>query len=375
MRIGIDLSIAATQRAGVANYAFNLVKALIGIDQVNQYYIYSHTPIADLEVGQKNNVQLIYPKHKINRHLWFQLVLPFSLAKNKIDLFFGPNFMFPLFSRVRSAIVIHDLSFMLYPETQSFFNKLYRKLLPYCARRAARIITDCSAIKAEVVKCFRVVPEKIIPIYAGVGREFRTIEDTSCLTRIRQKYHLPEKFVLYVGTLEPRKNIIRLLEAFALVKKVFLDLKLVLVGKKGWLYQEIFNKIRKLGLENEIIIAGHVLWEDLPAIYNLALVFTFPSLYEGFGLPVLEAMACGVPVVTSNCSSLPEVAGEAALLVDPKSATQIADAIKRFLSDAGLREQMIKKGRARVVAFTWEKCAQKVLGVLSELYGLDKENG
>ncbi|MFC1511043.1 glycosyltransferase family 4 protein [Candidatus Margulisiibacteriota bacterium] len=340
MRIGIDISLATKDKAGIGSYADNLAGALAELDKANQYFLYSHSA------------------SHLNRHLWFQSLLPLSLQKDEIDVFHGTNFMSPFLSSVSSVITIHDLSFLLYPESQPLIRRLYRKLLPLSVKGARKIIVPSQIVKDEVIKYYGVAGSKIAVTPEGVSSEFKVVGDKDKLSSVRQRYGLPEKFILYVGTLEPRKNVAKLIEAFRMLKDKEPGIKLVIVGKKGWLFQKM--------AEQDVIFTGYVPAKDLPAVYNLAEVFVFPSLYEGFGLPVLEAMACGVPVVTSNVSSLPEVAGEAALLANPNSAEAIAEQVLKLLKDPSLRESMINKGLARAKLFTWEKCARETLKVYQE---------
>jgi glycosyltransferase involved in cell wall biosynthesis len=204
-------------------------------------------------------------------------------------------------------------------------------------------------------------------VYEAAQNNFKRIQVHKILNSIKQKYHLPDRFILFVGTLEPRKNIIRLLEAYARIKDK-LPHKLVIAGTKGWLYQPIFEAVKRLSLRNNVIFLGYVDDGNLPALYNLADLFVYPSIYEGFGLPVLEAMACGIPVITSNVSSLPEVAGDAAVLVDPYNVKELAGAMKHVLTNASLRKQVINKGFQQAKNFSWKKCARETLKVYEEVY-------
>jgi glycosyltransferase involved in cell wall biosynthesis len=239
--------------------------------------------------------------------------------------------------------------------------------------RADLILADSENTKDDLVELLGVPRSKVKVIYPGVDERFRPIKDELALNDVRERYELPSRFILSLGTLEPRKNLVRLIEAFSLLSLLspfpfpFSPLSLVIAGGKGWLYEDIFRKVEELGLGERVVFTGFVSDADLPVIYNLAELFVFPSLYEGFGLPVLEAMACGTPVVTSNSSSLPEVVGEAGLMVDPMDVEGLAEAMWRALSDHPLRERMIRSGMRRARGFTWEKSAEELLSLYKEL--------
>jgi len=273
---------------------------------------------------------------------------------------------------IRCSIVgtIFDLTTIIYPE----FHKRkviehQEKVFYYFKENASLIIAISENTKMDIVKYIHIPEDKIRTIYCGVGDEFRKIEDIRVLKNRLRGIGIDYPYILYLGTLEPRKNVERLIEAFIQLKKRRqINEKLVISGIKGWGYQSIFDKVASLGTEKEIVFTGFIPNELLPFLYNGASAFVYPSLYEGFGLPVLEAMACGVPVVTSNISSLPEVAGDAAILINPYSVDELADGIWRILSDEGLRNQCIIKGIERANSFTWERCAKNTLDAFNEVY-------
>ena len=285
------------------------------------------------------------------------------------DFFWTPGtFLLP----VRCSIVgtIFDLTTIIYPE----FHKRkviehQEKAFHYFKENASLIIAISENTKMDIMKYLHIPEEKIRTIYCGVGDEFRKIEDVRVLKSRLKGIGVGYPYILYLGTLEPRKNVERLIEAFIQLKKgKRIDEKLVISGIQGWGYQSIFDKVASSGIEKEVIFTGFGPNEFLPFLYNGASAFVYPSFYEGFGLPVLEAMACGVPVVTSNVSSLPEVAGNATILINPYSVDELADGIWRILSDEELRNQCIKKGIERAKSFTWERCAKNTLDVFNEVY-------
>ena len=243
------------------------------------------------------------------------------------------------------------------------------KIFHYFKKKASLIIAVSENTKIDVMKYLNVPEKKIRVIYHGVEKEFQKIEDGEYLKHRLRGIGIDYPYIFYLGTLEPRKNVERLIEAFIQLKKRNqINEKLVISGIKGWGHQSIFDKVASSGIEKEIIFTGFVPNEFLPFLYNGASAFVYPSLYEGFGLPVLEAMACGVPVVTSNVSSLPEVAGDAAILLNPYSVDELADGIWRILSDEDLRNSCITKGIERAKSFTWERCAMETLKAFNEVY-------
>jgi glycosyltransferase involved in cell wall biosynthesis len=229
--------------------------------------------------------------------------------------------------------------------------------------RADLVLADSQSTKDDLVELLGVEADRIEVVYPGVEERFHPIENQALLEEVRRRYNLPPRFILGLGTLQPRKNFVRLIEAYSLLVTRHSSLQLVIAGGKGWLYEEIFATVERLGLEKKVVFPGFVADEDLPALYNLAELFVFPSLYEGFGLPPLEAMACGTPVITSDASSLPEVVGEAGLMVEATDVEGLTQAMQRVLEDSALRERMIAKGMKQAKKFTWEQAAAKLLSL------------
>jgi glycosyltransferase involved in cell wall biosynthesis len=263
----------------------------------------------------------------------------------------------------RTLLTVHDLSFLHYPD--HFVPKLVRYLsgvVPRSVARADRVLADSQATRDDLIEYMGVPPEKVQVLYSGVDGRFRPTEEPGERERLKERYGLPgdRPYVLSVGTVQPRKNYVRLIRAFASLERT--SHELVIAGGHGWLYQEVLAEAEER--KDRVRMLGFVDDADLPALYRGAALFAFPSLYEGFGLPVLEAMACGVPVVCSNTSSVPEVAGDAALLIDPHDEESLAQALERLLSDEGLREQMVKQGFERAGQFTWERAARQLLSTI-----------
>jgi glycosyltransferase involved in cell wall biosynthesis len=307
--------------------------------------------------------------------LWHRLRLPIPVEwfTRPVDIFHSTDFVLPPVRQARTILTVHDLTFMRLPQCAEAGLRAYlNKVVPRSIERADLVLADSQSTKNDLVELLGISPDKIEVVYAGVERRFRPMEGERALQRVKKRYGLDFPFILSLGTLEPRKNFTGLIEAYALMRdkgKEVKDreLKLVIAGGKGWLYDEIFARVKELGMENEVIFPGFVADEDLPALYNLAKLFAFPSLYEGFGLPPLEAMACGTPVVTSDRPSLPEVVGEAGLMVKATDSQELAKAMERGLTDKNLRREMREKGLKQAAKFTWEAAAGKLLDVYSTL--------
>jgi glycosyltransferase involved in cell wall biosynthesis len=283
-------------------------------------------------------------------------------------IYHNPAFILPLLNfNYRKIITVHDLGFYVFGDkfASGWHARHMRFMLPYSINHADAIIAVSQATRQQIIKIFQVAPEKITVTYEGVSERYRVIQDRAEVKKVLQKYHIQDPYVLFVGTMDPRKNLVRLVQAFKKVKMEKKNLKLVIVGHKGELYTEELNKLITSG---DIVLTGYVEEEDIVYLYNGASIFAFPSLYEGFGLPILEAMACGIPVITSNVYSMPEVAGDAALLVHPESVEAIAEAIMRLQDDQSLRSGLITKGLARASTFTWDKTAAGTLAVYQKTF-------
>jgi glycosyltransferase involved in cell wall biosynthesis len=295
------------------------------------------------------------------RVLWEQLVQPGVLRRMGADLVHCPAFVGPLFTPCPMVITIHDLSFIRFPDLFRPANRLYLTVMTrLSARRARRLIAVSAHTAAEAARLLNISSERIDVVYHGVEPDFHPLPFDE-IAAFRQRQKLPERFVLFVGTLEPRKNLVRLVKAFARVRDDRVGL--VLAGGKGWLYDELFAQVEALGLSEKVVFAGYVPNEDLPLWYNAATVLAYPSLYEGFGLPVLEAQACGTPVLTSNVSSLPEAAGDAALMVDPYDVEALAGGLDRLLTEKTLRQELRERGLAHAGQFSWPHTARETTRV------------
>lgn len=299
------------------------------------------------------------------RVVWEQAVQPWALRHIQADLVHGPVFVAPLLAPCPVVVTVHDLSFLRYPHFFRPANRLYlRAFSRASARRARRIIAVSEHTAQESARLLGVPRSKIDVVYHGVDPIFRPLS-TERVEAFRRQEGLPERFVLYVGTLEPRKNLVRLVEAFARLQPHRLQppVHMVLAGARGWYDQELFWRVEELQMEEWVHFPGYIPAERLPFWYNAATAFAYPSLYEGFGMPVLEAQACGVPVLTSNRSALPEAAGDGALQVNPEDVGQIADGLLRLLEDEALRVDLRRRGLAHARCFSWERAAAGTLDV------------
>ena len=371
MRICIDASPAVHHRAGLGRYAQELTSALLAADTDNEYVAFYHRPEGahvdpPLDRIPHLTTSLNTKPWRLAALLGQFLRIPQDRMFPGIDLFHATDHLLPRLSRVKTVFTLHDLIFRLYPETHKPLNRWFLTLaMPQFLRAANAVIAVSKNTKRDAVRFYNLDEAKFHVVYEGVNERFRPAPAQD-VAHVRQVYALPEHFILSLGTIEPRKNLTALLEVYRHLLDRGSELRLVVVGKKGWLYEGFFRRLRELGLEDEVIFPGFVPDEDLPAFYTAADLFVLPSLYEGFGLPVLEAMACGAPVVTSNASSLPEVAGEAGILVDPNDVRDLVRGIEQVLADEGKRKEMQVKGLQQAARFSWDRAARETLLVYHE---------
>jgi glycosyltransferase involved in cell wall biosynthesis len=305
------------------------------------------------------------------RIAWEQAVGPIALQRHRVDLVHGPVNISPVLARHRSVVTVHDLAFLVYPEQYPGAKQRYLNLLTGLSiKRAGRVIAVSDSTRADILRYYGVHPERVVVVPNGVDPDFAQVSDPNRLKALRDQYRLPEQFILFVGTLQPRKNLVGLLRAYArIVNEV--DWPLVVVGAPGWLYEPVFNEARWLGVADRVIFAGYADPDALPLWYSAASVFVYPSLYEGFGLPVLEAMACGTPVITSSTSSLPEVAGDAAIYVNPADVVALASALARLIHQPALQAELRERGQARARRYSWEQTARETAEVYRQVAGLE----
>ena len=373
-RIGIDYTSAVRQRAGIGRYTRGLIGALAEVDRTNRYQLFSAGRDPEAKAWPSNFHLRTLPL--TDRHLsilWQRLrvPLPVEAITGPLDLFHSPDFALPPVRRARTVLTVHDLSFMRYPECSSSALLAYLlRAVPRSVARADVILADSESTRRDLVELLHVAPERARVVYPGVEARFVPQGDAPALGAMLARYGVRRPYILGLGTLQPRKNFVRLIRAYGLLRnRRDLPHQMVIGGGKGWLYEEIGETIAELGLEDHVRLIGFVADDDLPALYSAADIFAFPSLYEGFGLPVLEAMGCGTPVVTSTASSLPEVAGDAAILVDPHDVEALAEALGRLVDDDGLRNDLRLRGFERARRYTWRDAAVRLLGVYTHVLG------
>ena len=370
MHIGVDYTAAAWQGAGIGRYTRELIRAVTALDHESYYTLfYAARGLSPTSPYLRDLRTLCADQPRVRARpigltprqltiLWQRLRLPLraELLAGAFDILHAPDFVLPP-TAARTLLTVHDLTFLVHPEcAEAGLRRYLTRAVPYALRRATMVLVDSQATAADLARLLGVTGPRVRLLYPGVDARFRPLPATET-EQVRTKLGLPTRFLLFVGTLEPRKNLPRLMAGFARAA-IDPDLALVIAGRRGWLEEEIFATVAQLGIAHRVHFLDFVADADLPALYNLAQAFVYPSLYEGFGLPVLEAMACGTPVVTAAVASLPEVAGDAAILVDPLSEATIALGIERALRAT---EQLHAAGLAQARRFSWNGAASTLL--------------
>ncbi len=381
MRIAIDYNTALRQVAGIGRYTRELVRALAELrsgDDIVLFYaahdlrqrVAALDGLLDLQsINPRVSAVPIPLSERWLTIMWQRARLPIPVERwtGRIDLLHAPDFVLPPAWTRRTLVTVHDLSFRLHPEAAH--ERLRRYLegaVPRSLRRAQCVLADSSSTAQDLERLMGLPSHKIRVLYPGIGSQFRRVEDPLVLRRVQDRYSLPERFLLHVGTIEPRKNLVHLIAAFEEVQsgRHGAGLGLVLAGKPGWLADPILQRARTTG---GVVLTGAVADDDLPALYTLAGVLVYPSLYEGFGFPPLEALACGTPIVTSNTSSLPEIVGDAGMMVDPRDPAALAAALRRALDDPSVAAAARATAPGRAAQFTWPAAARQLLEVYSSL--------
>lgn len=370
MKIAIDASTISTQ-GGPRAYVIGLIAALLQIDQHNEYVVFYNVPVHLGRFPQAR--EIVLPGKQPLARLWREhVLLPLACRREKVDLLHCPKSAVPFINSCPVVVTLHDLIPINHPETETRAAQLYWRIqIPIAARRASFIITDSCHARQEIVEMFGVSDRRIAVTPLGYPPAMDEPYDEARAVELRRRFHLPDSYILYVGTIQPRKNLDMLIEAYSRLRcEGATSKKLVIAGRKGWLYDALFARITALGLENDVIFTGFVPDEDLPALYDGACLFVYLSLFEGFGLPPLEAMARGIPVVTSNTTSLPEVVGEAGITVQPDNLEDVVRGMNMVLSDEGRAEQLRQLGKIRARQFSWERTARETLAIYRQVAGL-----
>jgi len=382
MRIGIDARfLTHPQLGGFKTYTRNLIAALAEVDGENEYVLYlDRAPDAQTALPDRPNftAQIVPGEMPMLGVLWREQVsLVFRVARDKLDLLHSPCLTAPLCSPCRTLVTIHD---MIWRYPQQFANGAalsikrrlmqwyYRRVPEWVAQRAAAVITVSQAAKESIVQHLGIVADQIVVTHEAASSLYHPVGDPRQIVAVQQKYQLPERFILAIGSADPRKNLRGLLRAYAsLPKSLRVQHRLTIVWTHNFLAPTITAEANTLGLGGQIQFLERVPNDDLALLYNAAALFVFPSFYEGFGLPLLEAMACGTPVVAANNSSIPEIVGEAALLIEAKDVLGIAAAMTQVLTDDALRQHLIEKGLKRAAGFSWARCASETVGVYKKV--------
>ncbi|NDJ76720.1 MAG: glycosyltransferase family 4 protein [Chloroflexi bacterium] len=364
LNIAIDASrTTIAQRTGTENYALQLIRALLALETPHHFTLYFRDqPAPDLFPDYANVTQRIIPW----RRMWTHLRFAAALWRARPGVTFVPAHTLPLWFPGPAVVTVHDLGYVYFPNAHPSAARYYLAWSTrHSVRRARRVIVDSLATAKDLAAHYRISENKMELVYPGVNEELVQVNDAGKLAAVRARYGLPERYLFFVGTLQPRKNIARIVQAYARWRAAQSetesepDTALVLAGPQGWLYDPAWTA----GVEG-VILPGYVEDDDIAALYSGAQALLFPTLHEGFGFPVLEAMRCGTPVITSTTSSLPEVAGDAALLVNARDVDAIADAIGQVVSDPDLRSDLVQKGYVQADQFTWQRAAEKVLRTL-----------
>ena len=373
LRIAIDYTSAVNQNAGIGRFVRGLVGALLEQDRANSYLLLhaAPNPGASPRFPSARNVRrrpLRLSERWLNI-LWHRarVPLPIDWLTGPLDIFHSPDFVLPPVRHARSILTVHDLAFLLYPECADERLRAYlEKTVPRSVHRADFVVADSENTRNDVIVLLGVPPERVSVVPGGVDPSFAPVDDPARRAALRGRLGLDDEtpFILFVGVLEPRKNLVGLIEAFQILKsRRSVPHKLVVVGRKGWLWEGIMERAERSPVRDDIVFAGFIPDGELATLYSTAEMFAFPSHYEGFGLPILESMACGTPVVASRASSLPEVVGDAGLQVDPEDAEQLAAALELLALNPDVRQDFRHRGLERAATFTWHAAAGTLLDV------------
>ena len=368
MRIGIDARLVFYHKAGIGQYILRLTQSLAQINRDDAFVLFASRKDSTPIVSQSNfkREKLWTPSH----HRFERWALSLELMPFALDVLHSPDFIPPARARCPSIITVHDLAFLLYPRFLTRDSARYYGQVDLAARQADHIIAVSESTKRDTIRLLGVPAEKISVIYEAAHPVFSPVTNPDAIERTRARYNLPDNVILFVGTIEPRKNLPTLLRAFRRLRDNYkTDAALVIAGNRGWLADEVDSVASELQLGDTVRFLGGVPNEQLVYLYNAAKIFVWPSFYEGFGLPPLEAMACGTPVITSQVSSLPEVVGDAATLINPEDVDGLTVAMWRALSDENLRREMRAKGLKRAQTFSWERAARETLSVYQRVAG------
>lgn len=372
MRIGIDATALPSQPVGAGNYIIHLVRALARENERYDLLVFAHPAGRELigvPESERFHWAVIPGENPVRRLLWEQFSLPGLARRNRLDLLHSLHYTRPWRLPCLSVVTFHDMTFFLYPQLHTRSKQVFFPLVIRASARSANaLIAVSDSTRRDSLRLLGIPAEKIFTTQLGVDPAFHPIRDPKRWEEIRQKYQLPDRFILYVGLVEPRKNLPGLIQAYHLAVERGIEHRLVIVGGFGWRYRQVLEEVEARGLQERVRFTGYIPQVDLPIVYNLASLFVYPTLYEGFGLPALEAMACGTPVVTSDVASLPEIVGEAGILVPPGDQQALSQALQEVLGNQGLQDRLATKGPERASQFTWERTARQTLQVYQHVF-------
>lgn len=366
MRIGIDAHMIGSRETGNETYCLGLVEGLSKLRDGNQYVVYLSSKETLIELDDQPNFERRVLAH--GSSVW-RLAAGYAQASriDKLDLL-HVTYNTPLFTKCPQVVAVHDISYAHFPE---FFSKrdlrLLSKYVPYSVRSARHVLTLSQSAADDIANVYGVPREKLTVVPLAARKTYTHVADPALVGEVRERFGLAGPYILAVGNLQPRKNLSRLVEAFAQLPRSLRDLKLVLVGKAQWQQSQVYERVKDLNLEDRVVFTGYVTDDELALLYHSSQALVYPSLYEGFGLPILEAMACGTPVICSNTSSMPEVAGDAALLIDPLNVGEMSEAIAQVAGSGSVRAELAARGLRRNAQFTWQETARQTANVYEKV--------
>jgi len=369
LRIGFEGTSLLGQRSGIGKHTYRLLGALLDMKPDWEFLLYSNRPLEPLGPCLSRAKPVISGSPS-KRLLWMHFVLPSVIRNSQPNLCHFPNSMAPLRQQSPFVLTIHDASLFIHSNHHPLARLISIRLpLTYLARKASAVITVTNNSKDKLLPILNIPAEKVHVIHNAPASDFEPISDPAQRDAIRDKYELPDQYLLFVGTLESRKNLVRLVRAFDQVQKKGFPHQLIIAGADGWMSDRLYEEIENLDLQSQVRLIGYVPDNDLPGLLSMSTLLVYPSLFEGFGLPPVEAMTCGTAVVTSDCSSMPEVCGDAAHYVDPEDETSIAEGIITVLEDEEYRQELIRRGFLRASLYSWEEAARKTIDLYELVLG------
>lgn len=371
MRIGIDATALPSKPVGAGTYTIQLIRALAALETEHEFVIFAHRDKRVLiDVPPKPGLSwvLVPDKSPPRRLVWEQTLFPRLVHKSGVQLLHSLHYTQPFFLSCSSVVTFHDMTYFIYPQLHTRSKRIFFPIaIRLSAKRANALIASSENTRQDAIRLVNIPNQKISTVRLGIDEHFTKISNPAVLEETRRKYNLPDEFILFVGAVEPRKDLPNLLKALSKLISQGSSTHLVIVGRLGWMYEEVFRQVEILGLGQYVHFTGYIPDKDLPIVYNLAQLFVYPSIYEGVGIPPLEAMACGTPVITTNVSSIPEYVNDACILVPPKDTQALSQAIYNTLKDTDLQYHLAQKGPKRSAHFTWKRTAQETVEIYQRI--------